>query len=95
MKNKELTPVQEKAVHFLAAMTDVYRDEDSRELCAFDKLQLDDDVTEDFTAMLLAVHVMAQEMTGFDGDLIDFIHMLNKLSFQYLMEESNGIQNKA
>ena len=45
--------------------------------------------------MLLAVHVMAQKMTGFDGDLIDFIHMLNKLAFQYLMEESNGIQNKA
>lgn len=90
MRNKELTPVQEKALHFLAAMADVYRDEDRRELGAFDKLQLDNDVTEDFTAMLLAVHVMAQEMTGFDGDLIDFIHMLNKLAFQYLTEETKN-----
>ena len=90
MEIKGLTPVKEKAVHFLTAMTDVYRDEDNRELCAFDKLQKDDDVTEDFTAMLLAVYVMAQEMTVFDGDLIDFIHMLNKLAFQYLREESNS-----
>ena len=90
MKNKELSPVKEKAVHFLAAMTDVYRAEGDRELDAFEKLQLDDDVTEDFTAMLLAVHVMAQEITGFDGDLIDFIHMLNKLAFQYLMEETKN-----
>lgn len=90
MEIKRLTPVKEKAVHFLAAMADVYRDEDNRELCAFDKLQLDDDVTEDFTAMLLAVHVMAQEITGFDGDLIDFTHMLNKLAFQYLVEESKN-----
>ena len=91
MEIKGLTHVKEKAVHFLAAMTDVYRDEDNRELDAFDKLQLDNDVTEDFTAMLLAVHVMAQEMTGFDGDLIDFVHMLNKLAFQYLMEESKNV----
>lgn len=90
MENKELTPVNEKALHFLVAIADVYRDEDRRELNAFDKLQLDDDVTEDFTAMLLAVYMMAQEITGFDGDLIDFVHMLNKLAFQYLMEENRN-----
>lgn len=90
MEIKRLTPVKEKAVHFLAAMADVYREEGNRELDAFEKMQLDNDVTEDFTAMLLAVHVMAQEMTGFDGDLIDFVHMLNKLAFQYLMEETKN-----
>lgn len=78
--------VHEKALHFLAAILDVYRDEEKRELNAFDKLDLKDDITEDFTALLLAIHVAMQELTGFDGDLIDMTHALNKLAFQHLME---------
>ena len=86
MKNKELSSVQEKALHFLVVLLDVYRDEEKRELDVFSKLDLGDDITADFTAILLAAHIMAQEMNGFDGDLIDFTHVLNKLAFQYLME---------
>ena len=79
--------VHEKAVHFLTAILDVYRDEERRELDAFHKLDLEDDITEDFTALLLAIHIAMQEITGFDGDMIDMIHTLNKLAFQYLMEQ--------
>lgn len=78
--------VHEKALHFLTAILDVYRDEEKRELDAFSKLDLNGDVTEDFTAMLLAIHIVMQETTGFEGDLIDMTHTLNKLAFQFLME---------
>lgn len=78
--------VHEKALHFLTAILDVYRDEERRELDAFSKLELGNDMTEDFTAMLLAIHVAMQEMTGYEGDLIDATHALNKLAFQHFME---------
>lgn len=78
--------VHEKALHFLTAILDVYRDEEKRELDVFPKLELSNDMTEDFTAMLLAIHVAMQEMTGYEGDLIDATHALNKLAFQHFME---------
>ena len=77
---------KQKALHFLTALTDVYRDEERRELDAFEKLELSDDMTEDATAMLVAMHFMVQQLLGYDGDLIDFTHALNKLAFQYLMD---------
>ena len=83
--------VHEKALHFLTAILDVYRDEEKRELDAFDKLDLNDDITEDFTALLLAIHVAMQDITGFDGDLIDMTHALNKLAFQHLMESKTQL----
>ena len=83
--------VCQKALHFLAAILDVYRDEEKRELYAFDKLDLNDDITEDFTALLLAIHVVMQELTGFDGDLIDMTNALNKLAFQHLMESKTQL----
>lgn len=78
---------EEKELHFVTALLDVYRDEEKRELEAFSKLSLPDDATEDVTTMLLAFHFVVTQLTGFDGDLIDFTHALNKLAFQYLMEE--------
>lgn len=82
--------VHEKTLHFLTAILDVYRDEEKRELDAFDKLELGDDITEDVTALMIALHVAMQELTGFDGDLIDMTHALNKLVFQYLIQ--NGAE---
>lgn len=78
--------IKQKALHFLTALTDVYRDEERRELEAFDKLELSDDMTDDVTAMLVAMHFMMHQLLGYDGDMIDFTHMLNKLAFQYLMD---------
>lgn len=80
----------EKALHFLTALLDVYRDEDKRELDVFDKLNLGEDMTDDITALLLALLVFLQETTGFDGDMIDMTHALNKVAFQYLIE--NGAE---
>ena len=82
--------VEEKAVHFLTALADVYRDEEHRELDAFPKMRITDDLTEDFTAMLLGMNFIVERLTGYDGDLIDFTHMLNKLAVQHIMEKKNN-----
>lgn len=78
--------IHEKVAHFIAGITDVFRDEEDRELAAFSKLELNRDATEDITAILIAFQYVVQRLTGFEGDLIDFTHILNKLAFQYLME---------
>ena len=78
--------IHEKAVRFTTALTDVYRDEDDRELDIFPKLELGDDATGDVTAMLVAFHFVCRQRVDLDGDLIDFTHILNKLAFQYMMD---------
>ena len=82
--------VEEKAVHFLTALADVYRDEEHREMEAFPQMKMTDDFTEDFTAMLIGMHFICERLTGYDGDLIDFTHMLNKLAVQHIMEKQNN-----
>lgn len=86
--------IKEKAMHFLAALSDVYRDEESRELEMFSAIKLSDDVTEDFTAMLIAMNVLFDRIIGGDGDLIDFTHVLNKLAVQYVMEAERKDNDK-
>ena len=82
---------EEKALHFMAALLDVYRDEENRELQAFPKLDATDDVTEDITALLVAMKVFVDSLVGDDGrDLIDFTHVLNKLAVQHLMEKAGA-----
>lgn len=83
---------EEKAMQFLTALTDVYRDEDNRELEAFSKMEFSDDFTEDITAMLLAMKVFVDRVTENDGDIIDFTHMLNKVAVQYIMENNGELQ---
>ena len=84
-----MNTTQEKAMHFLTALADVYRDEDNRELDAFSKMELSDDFTEDVTAMLLAMKVFVDRITEDDGDIIDFTYMLNKLAVKYVMERED------
>jgi hypothetical protein len=84
-----MNTVQEKAMHFLTALADVYRGEENRELEAFSKMEFSDDITEDVTAMLLAMKVFVDRITGDDGDIIDFTYMLNKLAVQYVMERED------
>lgn len=81
-----MTNIEKKALQFAVALSDVYQDEDNRELEAFSKLEMIDDATEDITAMLLAMHLVCERLTGYDGDLIDFTHVLNKLAVQHIME---------
>lgn len=87
-----MNKTKQKAMQILTALLDAYRDEEKRELDAFGKLELADDVTEDFTAMLLAFKVVFDRVCNDDGDLIDFTHVLNKLAVQYVMENEGELQ---
>ena len=89
---------KEKTVRFYSALTDVYRDEDDREMTGMPKMELSTDITDDVTAMLLAMHMIVAQATGSDDDLIDFTHRLNKLAFQHLMacqeRKNNGEEDE-
>ena len=89
-----MTGVENKALQFMAALADVYRDEDDRELYAFSKMEMSEDITEDFTAMLVAMSILFDRVSGFDGDLIDFTHILNKLAVQYVLEKQEGSEDE-
>ena len=83
--------IEEKALHFFAAISDVYKDEENRELETFSKLELPvDDANDDVTAMLIAFQFVVQRLTGDDGDLIDFTHILNKLAVQNVLEKRDA-----
>lgn len=86
--------VENKALQFMAALSDVYRDEEVRELSAFSKLEMSDNLTEDFTAMLLAMSILFDKFFAFEGDLIDFTHILNKLAVQYVLDKQEGSEDE-
>lgn len=89
-----MTGVENKALQFMTALADVYRDEDNRELYVFSKMEMSEDITEDFTAMLLAMKVLFDKIVGDGDDLIDFTHILNKLAVQYVLEKQEGSENE-
>lgn len=78
--------VFDKAQAFALALNDVYEDDEDRQLYAMPKMRISDDVTEDGTAMLLAVYTVMTALTGEKWDIIDFTHILNKLAVQYVMD---------
>ena len=48
-----------------------------------------DEATEFFTGCFLGLMFLYKELTGDEVDLIDFVSLCNRLTFQYLQE--NGI----
>lgn len=81
-----MNKLKEKTFHFLAALLDVYKDEEKRELHMLPKIELEDDITEDITAMLAAMCIVVNKMTGENEDLIGFTYTLNKLAIQSVYE---------
>ena len=82
---------QTKTVKFMSALINVYKDEDDRE--ELSKLDLvEEELTDDFTAMLQALHLTYSRMTGDDVDLIGFTHILNRLAMQELMVPKNDVE---
>lgn len=79
--------MNEKVLQLLTAIMDAFREEEKRELSFFPKLELDDDLTGDVTALLLAMKTFVENIVSFDGDLIDFTHLLNKLAVQFVVEQ--------
>lgn len=71
---------------FAAALTDVYKDEEDRELPALPKMDLGGDFTEDLTAMLFAMRVVAGRITHNSWDILEFTNVLTRLAVQHLLE---------
>lgn len=78
---------------FATSLRDLYLDIDEREGTEMPKIELKEkNLTEDFTAMIMAVHLLYVSITGDDVDLIGFSHIANRLVFQWLLE--NGDKEK-
>lgn len=79
---------QHKALVFTVALQNAYKDEDNREDVG--KLELtEEEATEDFTAMLVAMSIFYEGVSGDDCDLIGFTHILNRLAIQHAMNKGD------
>ncbi len=77
---------ERKTLAFMVSLSNVYRDEDNQE--HVQELELTSDgLTEDFTAMLMAMKLQYERMTEDETDLIGFTHLLNRLAIQHVMRE--------
>lgn len=77
---------EQKTLTFLIALSDVYKEDDDRELNCMSPIDLPEngDMSEDIFCMLKAMHFMIVKITGDDDmDLLDTIAMLNRLVYQY------------
>lgn len=83
----------EKVINFIAVFINVYRDKENQE--RVQKMGLNDDyLTEDFTAMIYALHTFFNEVTGQEVDIIDFTNLLNKLVVQDLLGNKEVDENE-
>lgn len=82
-----------KVLSFISALGSAYKEYEERE--DFPKVELPtDNMTEDFTAMLIAQSILYEQITGDDTDLIGFTHILNRLALQYIMNiDEKDIEN--
>lgn len=70
----------------MTALSDVYKEEDNRELPAMAPLGLEErSITDDFTAMVYAQWLMYKRVTGDDIDILGFTHIVNRLVVQKLI----------
>lgn len=79
----------EKIINFMEAIKNAYRSEENQ--VSLQKMQLNDDnLTEDFVALVYALNMFFNKVTGQDIDVIDFTHLMNKLVVQHLLEQKEG-----
>ena len=75
---------------FVTSLRDLYLDIDERESTEMPKIELkEENLTDDFTAMIMAVSCLYSSITGDDVDFIGFTHVANRLVFQWLFKNSN------
>lgn len=75
---------------FVTSLRDLYLDIDERESTEMPKIELkEENLTDDFTAMIMAVSCLYSSITGDDVDFIGFTHVANRLVFQWLLKNSN------
>lgn len=80
----KINKYENKVLAFAVGLKNAYKDEEERE--DVPKLELkEEELTEDFTAMLDGMFVIYKSITNDDVDLIGFTHILNRLAVQRLM----------
>lgn len=80
-----------KVLHFATALTDVYKVEEEKEINLLVPLELkEDELTEDFTAMIYAMWTFYKQITEEDLDILGFTHIINRLVVLKLMRD-NGV----
>ena len=81
--------LNEKIINFMEAIKNAYRNEENQ--VPLQKMQLNDDnLTEDFVAIVYALNIFMREVTEQEFDIIDFTNLLNKLVVQHLLEQKEG-----
>ena len=82
-----------KALIFNQSIRNAYIEEEQRP--DYGKLDLnEDELTEDFTAMLYGLYIFYKELIDENCDLIDFIGILNRLAVQKIVEDSEEKSNE-
>ena len=85
-----MNKIVEKTVCFATALLDAYKEDERKELNALPPLELpEDDMTEDFTAMLYALYAVYKRVTGDKPDIFDFVLILMRLALQDVIESKN------
>lgn len=76
---------ENKVLHFLNALQDVYREPEERENADISALELsNDEITDDFFAIIQAFYIFYKRVTRDKStDLLGFSHLLNRLVFQF------------
>lgn len=70
----------------MEAIKNAYRSEENQ--VSLRKMQLNDDnLTEDFVAIVYALNMFMREVTEQEFDVVDFTNLLNKLVVQHLLEQ--------
>ena len=80
---------EDKILHFVVALTDVYKEKEGDHLAPLELTK--DDLTEDFTAMIYALWAFYKRITGSDLDILEFTYIVNRLAALQLMRD-NGIE---
>ena len=85
--------LNEKIINFMEAIKNAYRSEENQ--VPLQKMQLNDDnLTEDFVAIVYALNMFMREVIEQEFDIIDFMNLLNKLVVQHLIESKEETEDE-
>ena len=78
----------DKVLHFVTALIDVYKNAEEKESTGLIPLELkNEELTEDFTAMIYAMWATYVNITKESVDVVGFTHIINRLVFQKFVED--------
>lgn len=82
---RELNDFDRKTLNFVVAIQDLYKDVEDREAECIKMELAEETLTEDFTAMIYAIHILYNRITGEESDILDFVCVINRLIIQKIL----------